>query len=200
MIFWDVDSQVDFLSPFGRLYIPGAERIIPHLRLLTEWAMQRGCPIISSACAHQSGDPELETYGRHCMAGTPGQQKIPETLVAKRFVVPNRPIELPDLRRFQQIIIEKQAFDFATNPNAEKILRHFGSSPAVALYGVASEICVAAAARSLLRAGWRVRLIRDAVAELDPVRAEAFFIDFVEQGGHFIRVQDVITSSDSRAA
>src|SRR6266571_704611 len=135
MILWDVDMQVDFLSPSGRLYIPGAERIIPNLRLLTEWALQRGCPIVSSACAHQSGDPELEIYGQHCMAGTPGQQKIPETLVANRFVVPNRPIDLPDLRRFQQIIIEKQAFDFATNPNAEKILRHFGSSPAVALYG-----------------------------------------------------------------
>ncbi len=113
MILWAVDMQVDFLSPSGRLYIPGAERIIPNLRLLTEWALQRGCPIVSSACAHQSGDPELEIYGQHCMAGTPGQQKIPETLVANRFVVPNRPIDLPDLRRFQQIIIEKQAFDFA---------------------------------------------------------------------------------------
>jgi nicotinamidase/pyrazinamidase len=38
MVLWNVDTQVDFLSPGGRLYVPGAERIVPNLHLLTEWA------------------------------------------------------------------------------------------------------------------------------------------------------------------
>src|SRR6266568_5816790 len=112
MLLWDVDTQVDFLSPTGRFYVPGSERIIPNLRLLTAWAAMRDYPIVSSACAHQPGDPELEIYGQHCMVGSPGQQKIPETLLTSRFVVPNHSIALPDLKQFQQIIIEKQAYDF----------------------------------------------------------------------------------------
>ena len=200
MVLWDVDTQVDFLSPGGRLYIPGAERIVPNLRLLAEWAAERHSLILSSACAHQPGDPELEIYGQHCMAGTPGQQKIPETLLPDRFVVPNHPIDVPDLRQFQQLVLEKQAFDFRTNPNSHKVLRQLPADPTIALYGVATEICVAAAARSLLAAGRKVLLVRDAVAEIDPVRAEAFLIDFVERGGSFIKVQQILTSTDAIAA
>jgi nicotinamidase-related amidase len=70
----------------------------------------------------------------------------------------------------------------------------------IALYGVATEICVTAAAQALLAAGRKVLLVRDAVAEIDPARAEAFFIDFVEQGESFIRVQQVLTSTDTIAA
>ena len=28
-IFWDVDTQVDFMLPTGKLYVPGAEQIVP---------------------------------------------------------------------------------------------------------------------------------------------------------------------------
>lgn len=57
MLFWDVDTQKDFLLPGGRLYVSGAEKIIPNLHELTVWAGARQVPIISSACAHQPGDP-----------------------------------------------------------------------------------------------------------------------------------------------
>ena len=147
MLLWDVDTQVDFITPGGRLYVPGAERIVPNLRRLTQWAGEHGIPVISSADAHQPGDPELRQYGPHCMAGTPGQQKIPETLLPNRLVVPNRPIELPELHAFQQIILEKQAFDVFTNPNADRVLRRFGENLSIVLYGVVTEICVACAVR-----------------------------------------------------
>jgi nicotinamidase/pyrazinamidase len=98
------------------------------------------------------------------MAGTPGQQKIPETLLAKRYVVPNQPIEVPGLRQFQQVILEKQAFGFQTNPNADTVLRQLPAESMIALYGVATEICVAAAALALLAAGRKGLLVRDAVA------------------------------------
>jgi nicotinamidase/pyrazinamidase len=200
MLFWDVDTQADFLVPGGRLYVTGGESIIPNLRLLTAWAGEHHVPVISSACAHQPGDPELQIYGQHCMAGTAGQQKVPETLLPNRCVVPNRPVEVPHLKEFQQIIIEKQAFDFATNPNSEQILRQFEISLEIALYGVVTELCVAATARSLLAFGYRISLVRDAVAELDATRAEAFVAELISRGGKLVTVNEAIESQHTTAA
>ena len=150
IVFWDVDTQVDFLTPKGRLYVASAQSIIPNLHLLTAWAADHGIPVISSACVHRPGDPELKIYGPHCMTGTPGQKKLLETLLPSRFTIPNRLIALPELDFFQQIIIDKQEFDVFTNPNTEAILDRFGNSLRIVLYGVATEVCVASAANSLL--------------------------------------------------
>jgi nicotinamidase/pyrazinamidase len=187
MLLWDVDTQVDFMSPEGRLYVPGAERIVPNLRRLTGWAADNGVPVISSACAHRPGDPELEEYGPHCMVGTAGQQKIAETLLSRRLVVPNRHIEILDLGGFQQIILEKQAFNVFTNPNAEEVVRRFGENLPIVLYGVVTEICVASAVCELMKRGHRVQLVSDAVAPLDPARAEAFLESFRERGGMMVQ-------------
>jgi nicotinamidase/pyrazinamidase len=120
---------------------------------LTVWAGARQVPIISSACAHQPGDPELQTFGPHCMAGTAGQQKVPETLLPSRFTLANRDVELPNLKSFQQIIIEKQRFDVFTNPNTERVVSQFGGRLLIFLYGVTTDICVAHAANALLERG-----------------------------------------------
>ncbi len=36
--FWDVDTQADFLLPGGKLYVPGAETLLPNLERLTNEA------------------------------------------------------------------------------------------------------------------------------------------------------------------
>jgi nicotinamidase/pyrazinamidase len=199
MLFWDVDTQVDFLNPAGRLYVPGGEKIIPNLRRLTAWAGEHDVPVISSADAHRPGDPELQIYGEHCMVGTPGQQKVQETLLPRRFIVPNRTVELPDLTKFQQVIIEKQAFDFASNPNSEPVLQQFAAEPEITLYGVVTEICVAAAARSLITLGRKIRLVRDAITALDPAKAEEFLAELARRGGKFVIVEDLMAARVSPA-
>ena len=200
MLLWDVDTQVDFLDPAGRLYVPGAEKILPNLRRLTMWAGQYHLPVISSACAHEPGDPELQTYGQHCMVGTPGQQKVAESLLPNRFVVPNRPIQLPSLKGFEQVIIEKQAFDFATNPNSREVVRQFEGTPAIVLYGVVTEICVATAARSLFAISRKLWLVRDAIAELDAPKAESFIAEFTSRGGRLATTSQVIASPNAVVA
>jgi nicotinamidase/pyrazinamidase len=186
-----VDTQVDFLSRNSRLYVRGAEKIIPTLQKLTQWADEKQIALISSACAHRAGDPELDTYGPHCMAGTPGQQKIAETLLARRLVVPNRPIDLPDLRSFQQIVIEKQEFDAFSNPNAEAIVRQFGSELSFVLYGVTTDVCVTVAANALLERGHHVSLVSDAVAALDKSKASSFLTSFLQRGGSLVHSEDI---------
>src|SRR5208337_828578 len=91
LVFLDVDTQVDFMLPSGRLYVPHAEEIIPNLAELMLWARDHGIPIISSADTHAVDDPEFAQWPPHCVAGTPGQRRIPETLFADAVVVENRP-------------------------------------------------------------------------------------------------------------
>ncbi len=200
MLLWDVDTQVDFLLPDGRLYVPGAETIIPDLARLTAFARDRRLPLISSACAHLPGDPELQRFGPHCMAGTPGQQKVLETLLPQSYVVPNRKVELPSARDFQQIILEKQAFDVFTNPNTEELLRQFAPASPIVLYGVVTEICVAAAARRLLERGYRISLVTDAVRALDPAQAADFLNEFLHAGGDLITTAEALDPHRALAA
>jgi nicotinamidase/pyrazinamidase len=199
MLLFDVDTQIDFLVPEGRLYVAHSETIRPKLQMLITWAAEQAVPVISTACAHQPNDSELQVYGQHCMIGTPGQQKVPETLLPNRVVVPNRPIALGDLKTFQQVIIEKQEFDFATNPNSRQVLQQFGGTLEIVLCGVVTEICVAAAARSLLGWGHRVSVIWDAVAGLDSTKTKAFADELIGRDGNLVTVDDVMQSPRAAA-
>lgn len=174
------------------MYVPGAESILRNLARLTACARDKHLPLISSACAHLPGDAEFETYGPHCLAGTPGQQKVPETLLPNRYIVPNRPVELPAIEAFQQAIIEKQEFDVFTNPNIGELLQQLGPALRIVLYGVVAEICVAAAARKLLERGHRVALVSDAVRALDAANAAGFVQEFLDRGGEVITTEEAV--------
>ena len=39
VIFWDVDTQYDFMKADGKLYVPDAEQLIPNLKKLTDFAL-----------------------------------------------------------------------------------------------------------------------------------------------------------------
>ncbi|MBI4466805.1 MAG: cysteine hydrolase [Acidobacteria bacterium] len=194
-VFWDVDTQVDFLHPDGKLYVPGAERILPNLQRLTAWAHKNRILIVASADAHQKGDEEFKLYPPHCLAGTPGQKKVPETLLWNQAVLPNRPAELPaDLETVGQVILEKQKFDVFTNPNTEALLGRLGKDVEIVLYGVVTEICVAAAARGLLERGYRLRLVRDAVHHLEGPKARALFEEVEEGGGRLVTTDEACSN------
>ena len=198
-IFWDVDTQRDFIEPGGKLHVPGAEAIVPNLERLTRWAEKNGVLLIASICAHHEGDPEFAQYGPHCLVGTPGQEKIPETLVANPFVVPNRPIELPsDLHSFRQIIIEKDKLDVFTNPNVSALLGRIGKKRDIVLYGVVTEICVAFTARGLIQRGYRVQCVTDAVRALNDSQARQFFDDIARAGARLTTTGEALQSLDAQ--
>src|SRR5262249_21204077 len=94
VIFWDVDTQHDFMMPDGKLYVPGAESIIPNLKKLTDYPHQHGIRILASADDHVAGHRELsdapdfrETFPAHCMRGSAGQKKIPATALRDAMVI-----------------------------------------------------------------------------------------------------------------
>src|SRR5262245_14895589 len=98
VVFWDVDTQVDFMRPEGKLYVPGAVEILPALTALTRHSARAGIVRVASVCDHVLEDEEISdapdfttTFPPHCLHGTPGQAKVPETALADPLVVPNRP-------------------------------------------------------------------------------------------------------------
>ncbi len=191
-IFWDVDTQVDFLSPDGKLYVPGSEAIVPALRRLTGWAAEHKVLVVASADAHHESDPEFQQWPPHCLVGTTGQLKIPETRLVRQLVLPNRRTEAPaDLGVWQQVVLEKQELDVFTNPNTEPLIEHLGR-PDVVLYGVVTELCVARAAWGLVQRGCKVTLVKDAMAALDPAKARSCLDELIRQGARLASADAIL--------
>jgi nicotinamidase/pyrazinamidase len=172
VIFWNVDTQADFMLPGGKLYVPGAEKLIPNLTRLTGAAREGRVLVVGDMCVHAPDDPEFKQFPPHCVIGTPGAEMVPETRADRVLVIPNRagtPVP-DDLSRFQQVILEKQTLDVFDNPNTQVVLdRIAGFTDRDAefyVYGVVTEYCVRLAARGLLQRGRKVALVRDAIETL----------------------------------
>ena len=163
LVFFDVDTQVDFMCSSGRLYVPGAEQIEPNLERLMNWARENEVPVISSADAHSPDDPEFKTWPPHCVLGTLGQQRIPETQFPAPVVIACRPGAFrPPVRWVGQFIVEKTTYSAQDNPNFDALLQALGPRRAV-MFGVATECCVLANALALRRHGFKVDVVVDAI-------------------------------------
>jgi nicotinamidase/pyrazinamidase len=201
ILFWDVDTQADFIHPDGKLYVPGANAIVPNLKRLTECAGRNGILVMASACAHQEDDREFAQYPPHCLVGTLGQQKIPETRLKNVLVIPNRNAKLPRSPwSYQQIILEKQELDVFSNPNADHLLYQLGPVDEIVLYGVVTEICLGYAARGLIQRGYRLRLVTDAIRHLDETKAQKLVDKIREAGGLLVTTDEIIATVSRRAA
>lgn len=165
-VFFDIDTQIDFLYPAGALYVPGAERIIPAVAELN----RRAPLVISSMCAHSEDDPEFKIYPHHCVMYTAGQSKPAATLLEKSDAA-------------RQVILDKQELDCFSNPRLAPLLAELGAERAV-VYGVVTEICVRLAAFGLLQRGLRVEVVTDAVEALEEGAARKMFSEFQAAGGH----------------
>jgi len=180
-VFFDVDTQIDFLYPAGALYVPGAETIVDRVAALNRYAPAHGIVVVSDMDAHSEDDPEFKTWPPHCVAGTAGQQKPAATLREKRIVVPNAPCELT-IDGVEQVLLQKQTLDCFTNVNLPRLLERIGAERYV-VYGVVTEICVKCAAWGLLKTGKRVELVTDAVRSLDESAARQMMAEFTAAGG-----------------
>src|SRR3984893_13465288 len=143
-IFWEVDTQADFMLPGGKLYVPAADRLLPNIRRLTDAARQGRVFLVSHGCYHTKDDPEFKIFPPHCVKGTAGSAYVPEALADIVATVPNEPTAPlpPNLAQSQQILLEKQTLDIFESRHAEKLLQQLGSDAEFVVFGVVTEYCV----------------------------------------------------------
>lgn len=205
-ILWDVDTQVDFVEPDGKLYFPGAETAKPAMARLVEAARGAGVVHVASTDQHELTDPEISehpdhdsTWPPHCLLGTRGAEKIPETKQLDPLPLPFLPVPTAILRRLlagrREILVPKKQYDPFTNPNTETMLDVLDPDEIV-LFGVATDICDDAAVRALLRRGRRVTFVEDAARGVDESRVAACTAAWREGGVRFSTVPEVIDSLD----
>jgi nicotinamidase/pyrazinamidase len=168
IIFWEVDAQADFMLPGGKLYVPGAEKIIPNIRRLVDAALERGALLVSSGDAHAVDDPEFQTFPPHCVKGTPGANIGPEGLAEKYLTIPNNPaFRFPDdVLNYSQVVFEKQTLDVFDNSHAGALVERLGNDADYVVFGVVTEFCVRCAAKGLLERGRKVSVVVDAIETL----------------------------------
>ena len=123
-VFWEVDAQADFMLPGGKLYVPGAEKIIPNIERLVAAAIEAGALLVSSGDSHPEGDPEFERFPPHCLRGTSGARIVPEGLAANFCTIPNDASRaMPShVLSFPQVVFEKQTLDVFDNPHASELV------------------------------------------------------------------------------
>lgn len=177
-LFWNVDTQKDFVNPNGKLYVQGAEKIKPNWKRLTRLAKKKSIRVINSADHHLYNSAELDsspdfvkTFPEHCMAGTDGAELIKETK-------PDDPVifdwnkeylitpEILDKKKCRNFIIRKDEFDvFSGNKWTETIINliqpHF-----VVVYGVTTNVCVDYAVKGLAKKVKKIYVVEDAIKEL----------------------------------
>lgn len=196
--FFDVDTQFDFMSARGALYVPGAEDLVERLETLLKAARDRGIPVVASADAHVPDDPEFAIFPPHCVKGTPGAAKIGATRSLRPLTIEvDGEFDLRQLTTLgsagRDVLIEKRTFDVFTNPNAEKALARM-AIPHWVVFGVATDYCVRAAALGLLERGYQVTLVTDAIAAVDikPGDGERALAEMQAAGARFVTTDAVL--------
>jgi nicotinamidase/pyrazinamidase len=194
VVFWEVDTQADFMLPGGNLYVPGAERLLPNIRRLTDAARQNKVFLVSHGCFHTKNDPEFETFPPHCVKGTPGSAYVPEALTDKVIEVPNDPnAKIPsDLSPYQQILLEKQTLDIFESRHAEELVIRLGENPEFIVFGVVTEYCVRFAAKGLLDRGRRVSVVQDAIETLKAEDGKRTVEELQALGAKFITTDQAL--------
>jgi nicotinamidase/pyrazinamidase len=223
-IFYDVDTQHDFVNKDGALYVPDAELIKPKLKSLTKYALKKHIPIIGSVDRHfgieecKKREGELARWGGpfpdHCMVGTKGEHKIPETTlrylpyssISGRydygFYVPHemgRKIDQNTLdwaiNTFETtqygVYFEKQSYDVFTNPSLNRFLKKIKPKEAI-VYGVATDICVKAAVLGMQKRSIQCYVVEDAIKGVDPENTKSALEEMLQAGAKIVRAAEVV--------
>ena len=194
LIFWEVDTQADFMLPGGKLYVPGAERLLPNIRRLTDAARQGRVFLVSHGCYHTQDDPEFSTFPPHCIQGTAGAGFVPEALAEQVITVPNQPTAaLPrDLSQCQQILLEKQTLDIFESRHAGELVERLDHDAEFVVFGVVTEYCVRLATKGLLARGRRVSVVQDAIETLNSADGEKTVAELKALGATFITTDQAL--------
>ena len=206
VIFWNVDTQYDFMRPDGNLPVgegEGAEDIEPNLAELSDLARKYDIRVVNTGDCHNqdseefSDEPDFdETYSPHCLADSKGTEYVPATQPRNALELDWR--EEPDWKEVVNhqgdFVVYKDAFDvFAgspQSPHAEGLVETLDPNKAV-VYGVATDVCVDFAVEGLLDREVEVYVVEDAIKGISPENSEDAIEKWQDHGAKIGKLSEV---------
>ena len=167
-IFWEVDVQADFMLPGGKLYVPGAERLLPNIRKLTDAARLGDVFLVSHGDFHPANDPEFKQFPPHCLKGSPGAELLPQALT------------------------DKQTLDIFETHHADGLVERLGNDAEFVVFGVVTEYCVSCAVKGLLERKRRVAVGRDAIETLAPEVGNKTLTELQSLGATLVTTDEIL--------
>ncbi len=190
----DVNTQCDFLLPRGAVPVANRGEVLPNIHRIMRWGRNNGIPIISSLEAHR---PSETTNGLppHCVDHSPGQRKLPFTLMASRMLIcgdntSDLPLEL--FRKYQQLVFTKRDRDLFSNPKADRLVNIIRPTY-FAVCGVLTERCIKIATLGLISRRHRVVVIRDACGHWSPADGELALRQMSAKGAFLATTEELIS-------
>ena len=171
-IFYDIDTQRDFLESGGSLYSPLADLIRPRLAEITALAREYSIRIVASMDRHPRDEKSVPRsaapIAAHCIDATAGQNKIPETAPLKPLRLGHNEMRPKDIEEAiehdGEIIFDRPQFErLADSPHARAVIR-LALQPydEIVIYGVYCSRCVDRAVLGLVGLGPKLTMVRDA--------------------------------------
>jgi len=203
-VFWDVDTQFDFMLSQGKLYVPGAEKIVDKVSQVRKFALENSFSIIADVDWHSRDNAEISdnpdyklTFPPHCMAGSPGSERVGYLGELPIEYVQTKLMDTGALRKLLgkdqfHVVIRKESIDVFDNPNTDRLIEMVRPQT-VAVFGVALDFCVYYVLRGLARhSGIRLFLLKDVVRSLGARPEKGILDEFRQMGVEIIKFSDLV--------
>jgi nicotinamidase-related amidase len=141
-----VDMICDHLTPGVPLEVPRARDIVPAVARRVDEARAAGVPVVYVVDQHEPGDPELEEWTTHAVAGTPGAEVWPA-------LAP----------RAEDHVVTKATYSAFTGSRLDEVLDSLRVDTLV-MTGCATELQILMTATDALQRGYAVEVAPDAQA------------------------------------
>ncbi len=179
-----VDMLVDFVKPYGKLYVPKAEEIIPKIRMLKDAFRGKGLPVIYTNDSHlPKVDAEFRVWKEHAVRGTPGAQVVDEL----------KPEE-------GDFVVHKRRYSAFFGTDLDVLLRELNVDEVV-LTGVATNVCVLHTAADAFFRGYKITVVSDGTMSV-PAEEQERWLEYMRTvyGARIVTASELaseITSSSS---
>jgi nicotinamidase/pyrazinamidase len=201
ILFWNVDTQRDFMDEAGALYVQGAKTIRPNLKRLTDIAKDNNIQVVNTGDCHNPFSKEISltpnfvnTFPPHCLPDEDGIDFIPETRPDTPYNIDylvDSDINVEAILRRRNVVIYKDDFDvFIGNRKTANILRVINPE-LVVVYGVATNVCVDKAVQGLLDRGRIVYVVLDAIKEVPTISVDTVYNSWKNRGVKLVTVDEV---------
>ncbi len=120
----DICTQEDYLGPRGVVPVANRDSMVENLRDVFRWVQSNRVPVVSAMESHRRSELSNE-FPLHCIDGTPGQRKLPFTLLSPILAVEaDNYLSLPPdiMTAYRQVVFRKRSREFLSNPKADRFL------------------------------------------------------------------------------